>query len=74
MSAKDSAGAKASRRKRVKRRNPLVALTKRRGQGIEASAKGYRRNGKHKKPPSNDRGFSLPPAIGEDQSLALVFT
>ena len=67
-------GNKPRGRKRVKRRNPLVALTKWRGQGVEASAKSYRRSGKHKKPPSNDGGFSLPSSPDGDQSLALVFT
>ncbi len=74
MSARRSGRAKARRRKAVMRRNPLVAPTRERGQGIEASAKGYRRHGKHKKPPSDDGGFALLPVTGGCQSVALVLT
>ena len=58
-----------SRRKRraggkaAKPRNPLVALTKRRGQAIEQPAKAYRRRPKHAKPPHRDGGFDVPEHI-----------
>lgn len=45
--------------KATKPRNPLVSLTKQRGQTIEISAKAYRRRPKHTKPPHRDGGFDV---------------
>ena len=50
---------KAARRRRGQPRNPFAVLARRRGQGIQASAKTYRRRPKHRKPSSDDGGFSL---------------
>ena len=50
---------KTKRLRRAKARNPFALLTRRRGLGVERSAKLYRRQAKHKKPPSENGGFSL---------------
>ncbi len=60
-----------------KPRNPLVALTKRRGKTIEASAKAYRRRPKHTKPPHRDGGFDVlgpwaPVSAGADHSARAI--
>ena len=54
-----NAKAKTRRRrpKAPKARNPFVALARRRGHGVERSAKTYRRRSKHQKPPSENGGF-----------------
>ncbi len=49
---------KAKRLRRAKARNPFALLTRRRGHGVERSAKLYRRRAKHQKPPSENGGSS----------------